>query len=86
MIVKGQGCQAVFMFLSMTQEITFQDAEHIWGKETGETVKAIREELGERYESEIRVLSIRTAGEHLVSTAHRARWHVLAPDVPAAAR
>ncbi len=50
----------------MIRLITFKDATRIWGKETSETVKAVREELGERYDGEIRVLSTSIAGEHLV--------------------
>jgi len=64
-IIRGKAAKPVYVFID-DKEITFKDASHIWGKETGETVKMIREELGERYESEIRVLSISIAGENLV--------------------
>ena len=64
-IVRGKAEKPVYVFID-NQEITFRDASHIWGKETGETVKIIRDELGEHYESEIRVLSISIAGENLV--------------------
>ncbi len=64
-IVRGKAEKPVYVFID-NQEITFKDATHLWGKETGETVKMVREELSERYESEIRVLNISIAGEHLV--------------------
>jgi aldehyde:ferredoxin oxidoreductase len=67
-IIRGKAKKPVYVFID-DKEITFRDASHIWGKETGETVKMIREELGERYESEIRVLSISIAGENLVKYA-----------------
>ena len=68
MIVRGKAAKPTYVFID-DKEITFRDASHIWGKETGETVKMVREELGERYEGEIRVLSISIAGEHLVKYA-----------------
>jgi aldehyde:ferredoxin oxidoreductase len=64
-IIRGKAEKPIYVFID-NDEISFKDASHIWGKETGETVKIIREELGERYESEIRVLSISIAGENLV--------------------
>ena len=67
-IIRGKAEKPVYIFID-NEEITFKDASHIWGKETGETVKMIREELGERYESEIRVLSTSIAGENLVKYA-----------------
>jgi aldehyde:ferredoxin oxidoreductase len=67
-IVRGKAEKPIYIFID-DKEITFRDAAHIWGKETGETVKMIREELEERYESEIRVLSISVAGENLVKYA-----------------
>jgi aldehyde:ferredoxin oxidoreductase len=65
LIIRGKAAKPVYIFID-NGEITIKDALHIWGKETGETVKMIRQELGERYESEIRVLSISVAGENLV--------------------
>jgi aldehyde:ferredoxin oxidoreductase len=52
-VVRGKSSKPVYVFID-DDEITFRDASHIWGKQTGETVKAIREELGERYDGEIR--------------------------------
>ncbi len=67
-IVKGKAEKPVYIFID-NKEITIRDAANIWGKETGETVKMIREEVGERYEGEVRVLSTSIAGEHLVRYA-----------------
>ena len=67
-IIRGKAKKPVYVFID-DQTITFKDAAHLWGKETGETVKAIRAELGENYEGEIRVLSTAIAGEHLVPYA-----------------
>jgi aldehyde:ferredoxin oxidoreductase len=67
-IIRGKAKKPVYVFID-DQTIFFKDAAHLWGKETGETVKAIRAELGENYEGEIRVLSTSIAGEHLVPYA-----------------
>jgi aldehyde:ferredoxin oxidoreductase len=67
-VVKGRSETPCYVFID-DRKITFQNARHLWGKETGETVRAIREELAERYEGEIRVLSTATAGENLVRYA-----------------
>lgn len=64
-IIRGRAKKPCYVFID-DGAITFKDAGRIWGKETGETVRAVREELGERYEGEIRVLSTSVAGEHLV--------------------
>jgi len=68
LIVRGKAAKPTYVFID-DQDITFRDAGHLWGKETGETVKMIRQELAERYEGEIRVLSTSIAGEHLVKYA-----------------
>ncbi len=67
-IVREKAKKPVYVFID-DKEITFKDAAHLWGKETGETVRMIREEMEERYEGEIRVLSISIAGENLVKYA-----------------
>ncbi|UCC16054.1 MAG: hypothetical protein JSU58_06675, partial [Dehalococcoidales bacterium] len=67
-IVRGKAENPVYICID-NQEVTIRDASHIWGKETGETVKAIREDVGERYEGEVRVFSISLAGENLVKYA-----------------
>lgn len=64
-IIRGQAKTPQYVFID-DQTTTFGDASHVWGKETGETVKAIRQALGENYEGEIRVLTTSVAGEHLV--------------------
>ncbi len=64
-IVRGKAEKPVYVFID-NQEITIRDASHLWGKETGETVKMLRNELGEHYESEVRVLCISVAGENLI--------------------
>ena len=64
-IVRGKAAKPTYVFID-DDEITFRDASKIWGKETGETVKAIREACGERFDGEVRVLSIAPAAEHLV--------------------
>ncbi len=67
-IVKGKAEKPVYISID-NEEINIRDASHIWGKETGETVKAIREDIGERFEGEVRVLSISVAGENMVRYA-----------------
>ncbi len=64
-IIRGKAARPTYIFID-DDEITFRDASRIWGKETGGTVKAVREDCGERFEGEIRVLSIAPAAEHLV--------------------
>ncbi len=68
LIVRGKAEKPVYIFID-DSDITIRDAAHIWGKETGETVKAIRTDLKERFDGEIRVLSISLAGENLVKYA-----------------
>lgn len=65
LIIRGKAKNPIYVYIDSTV-ITFNDAYHIWGKETGETVKIIREELGELYDGEIRVLTTSIAGENLV--------------------
>jgi aldehyde:ferredoxin oxidoreductase len=67
-IIRGKAKKPVYVFID-DGEVVFKDASRIWGSETGETVRKIREELGERYEGEIRVLSTSVAGENLVKYA-----------------
>jgi aldehyde:ferredoxin oxidoreductase len=64
-IVRGKAKTPKYVFID-DETITFRNASHIWGKLTGETVKAVRDELEENYEGEIRVLTASVAGEHLV--------------------
>ncbi len=65
-IIRGKADKPVYIFID-DSEITIRDASKVWGKQTGETVKHIRLELGERYDGEIRVLSASVAGENLIA-------------------
>jgi aldehyde:ferredoxin oxidoreductase len=67
-IIRGKAEKPVYISID-NEEIIIRDASHIWGKETGETVKAIRKEVGERFEGEVRVFSISVAGENMVRYA-----------------
>lgn len=67
-VVRGKAEKPVYIAID-NEEITIRDASHIWGKETGETIKALREEIGERFEGEVRVFSISIAGENMVRYA-----------------
>ena len=67
-IIRGKAKKPVYVFID-DGDVVFKDASRIWGSETGETVRKIREELGERYEGEIRVLCTSVAGENLVKYA-----------------
>ncbi|MBA7642769.1 putative oxidoreductase YdhV [subsurface metagenome] len=67
-IIRGKAEKPVYIFID-DQNILFKDASHLWGEKTSDTVRIIRNEIGERYESEIRVLSTSIAGEHLVRYA-----------------
>ncbi len=67
-IIRGKAEKPVYICID-NEEVTIRDAGHIWGKETGETVRTIREDVGERYEGEVRVLSISLAGENMVRYA-----------------
>ncbi len=64
-IIRGKAPKPVYILID-DLNISIRDASRIWGKETGETVKMIREDVGERYDGEVRVLSIAPAAEHLV--------------------
>jgi len=65
LIIRGKAQKPTYVFID-NGKVVFKDASHIWGKETGETVRMIRKELEEHYDGEIRVLSTSVAGEHLV--------------------
>ncbi|MFZ7111629.1 MAG: aldehyde ferredoxin oxidoreductase family protein [Desulfatiglandales bacterium] len=67
-IIRGRARRPVYVFVD-DRKIVFKEASHLWGKETGETVRMIREELQERFEGEIRVLCTSIAGENLVRYA-----------------
>ncbi|MBI5445426.1 MAG: 4Fe-4S dicluster domain-containing protein [Deltaproteobacteria bacterium] len=67
-ILRGRSPRPVYVFID-DQDVSFRDASHLWGKETGPKVRSVREELGEAREGEIRVLSTSVAGENLVRYA-----------------
>jgi len=67
-IIRGKAEKPIYVFID-DREVTFKDASYLWGKETGETVRKVREELVERFEGDIRVLSTSVAGENLVRFA-----------------
>ena len=64
-IVEGKASDPVYLWVH-DGEAEIRSAKHLWGKETGETQKMIREELGDNL---IRVASIGPAGEKLVRFA-----------------
>lgn len=63
-IIKGKSKRPVYLWVH-DGEAEIRDASHLWGKDTGETAKALRKELGEK----IHVLGIGPAGENLVRYA-----------------
>jgi aldehyde:ferredoxin oxidoreductase len=64
-IFEGRSKEPVFLWVH-DEETELIDAEHLWGKETGETESLIRDELKDRL---VRVASIGPAGEKLVRYA-----------------
>ena len=64
-ILQGKARKPVYLWID-DEHIEIRDAAHLWGKTTGETVDAIRHELGDQ---EIHVLSIGPAGENIVRGA-----------------
>ena len=64
-IIKGKAARPVFLWIDEGQA-ELRDAAHLWGKITGETEAAIRNELGDK---KIEVLQIGPGGEKLVRFA-----------------
>ena len=64
-VVEGKAEKPVYIFIN-DEKVQFKDAEHLRGLSTGDTDKAIKEELGAK---DIRILSIGPAGENLVRYA-----------------
>jgi aldehyde:ferredoxin oxidoreductase len=64
-IMEGKSEKPVYLFIN-DEKVQFKDAEHLRGFSTGDTEKAIREDLGDK---NIRILSIGPAGENLVRYA-----------------
>lgn len=64
-IFEGKSNSPVYAFLN-DGELELREAEHLWGKDTHETEKLVREEIGEK---NVRVATIGPAGENLVRFA-----------------
>ncbi|MFA5316453.1 MAG: aldehyde ferredoxin oxidoreductase C-terminal domain-containing protein [Dehalococcoidales bacterium] len=64
-IVQGKLDKPGYIYIN-DDVVEFRDASHIWGKETGETRKAIKDEIGDQG---VQVASIGQAGENMVSFA-----------------
>ncbi|MHB1295252.1 MAG: aldehyde ferredoxin oxidoreductase family protein [Anaerolineae bacterium] len=65
MVFTGKAPKPVYLWIKDGQ-VELRDATHLWGRETGEGEKIIREELGDK---RIQVLQIGPAGEKLVRYA-----------------
>lgn len=64
-ILQGKSEKPCFLWIK-DGRVEIRDAEHLWGKDTFETQKAIQQELGD---PEIKVVCIGPAGERLVQFA-----------------
>jgi len=65
LIIEGRARSPVYLYIK-DGKAEIRDAEHLWGKTTGETHEAIQDEL---HEPKARILSIGVAGENLVRYA-----------------
>jgi len=65
-IIKGSSPTPVYLYIK-DGKVEIKDAAHLWGKDTGETQKMIREELAD---DKIRIAQIGPAGENLVRFAN----------------
>lgn len=65
-IIRGSSDTPVYLWIK-DGEVEIKDATHLWGKDTGETQKMIREELTD---NKIRIAQIGPAGENLVLFAN----------------
>jgi aldehyde:ferredoxin oxidoreductase len=61
-ILKGKAKKPVYLSINNDQ-VQIKDADELWGKDTHETEKLVKEELGDK---EVKVASIGPAGENLV--------------------
>ena len=64
-IVEGKASSPVYLWIT-DGNAEIKDADHLWGKDTGNTFKIVREELGDRL---IRFAGIGIGGENLVRYA-----------------
>lgn len=65
-IIKGSSSTPVYLYIN-DGKVEIKDATHLWGKDTGETQKIIKEELAD---DKIRIAQIGQAGENLVRFAN----------------
>ncbi|MGC9333460.1 MAG: aldehyde ferredoxin oxidoreductase family protein [Anaerolineae bacterium] len=65
LVVRGRAASPVYLWIN-DGEVEIRPAEHLWGRITGPTQAAIREELGD---DRVRVAQIGPAGENLVRFA-----------------
>jgi len=65
-IIKGASTTPVYLWIN-DGKVEIKDATHLWGKDTGETQKIIKEELAD---DKIRIAQIGPAGENLVRFAN----------------
>ncbi|MFC2072220.1 aldehyde ferredoxin oxidoreductase family protein [Chloroflexota bacterium] len=66
LVIKGKAEKPVYLWIH-NGKIEIRDASNIWGKDTHETQRIIREELDDR---DIKILAIGPAGENLVRYAN----------------
>lgn len=64
-IFKGKAKSPIYLFIE-NDRIELRDARHLWGKDTWETQRLIREELGDE---DIQIACIGPAGENMVRVA-----------------
>ncbi len=72
-ILQGKADRPVYLWID-NGKVKFEDASHLWGKETTETTVTVQEEKGDR---SIEVLCIGPAGERqlpLANVIHRLSW------------
>jgi len=65
-IIKGSSLTPVYLYIK-DGKIEIKEASHLWGKDTGETQRIIREELDD---NKVRIAQIGPAGENLVRFAN----------------
>jgi aldehyde:ferredoxin oxidoreductase len=73
LILQGKANRPIYLWID-GEEVKFEEADHLWGKETTETTVAIQEEKEDR---SIEVLCIGPAGEKqipLANVIHRLSW------------
>lgn len=66
LVIKGKSEVPVYLWIE-NGHVELRDASHLWGKDTFETQKILRQELGD---PEVKVMTIGQAGERLVKYAN----------------